>query len=82
MTETNAYGPQNSGDDYLTHPTSTGRGTPIVNLLAPGCASPGTALTDSDLGYLKGLYHMRADGKLSVQQDEISYQMQQASEGN
>jgi hypothetical protein len=53
----------------------------IVNLLAPGCASPGTALTDSDLGYLKGLYHMRADGKLSVQQDEISYQMQRSLEG-
>ena len=32
MTETNAYGPQNSGDDYLTHPTSTGRGTPILQL--------------------------------------------------
>jgi long-chain acyl-CoA synthetase len=30
MTETNAYGPQNSGDDYVTHPTSTGRGTPIL----------------------------------------------------
>ncbi len=32
MTETNAYGAQNSGDDYLTHPTSTGRVTPIVGL--------------------------------------------------
>jgi long-chain acyl-CoA synthetase len=32
MTETNAYGPQNSGDDYVTHPTSTGRGTPILEL--------------------------------------------------
>ncbi len=25
MTETNAYGPGNSGDDYVSHPTSTGR---------------------------------------------------------
>jgi long-chain acyl-CoA synthetase len=25
MTETNAYGPGNLGDDYVTHPTSTGR---------------------------------------------------------
>jgi long-chain acyl-CoA synthetase len=25
MTETNAYGPGHSGDDYVTHPTSTGR---------------------------------------------------------
>lgn len=53
----------------------------IVSLLAPGCASPATALTDSDLGYLKGLYSMRASGKLSVQQDEISYRMQQGLEG-
>ena len=30
MTETNAYGPQNTGEDYVTHPTSTGRGTPIL----------------------------------------------------
>jgi long-chain acyl-CoA synthetase len=32
MTETNAYGPQNSGDDYVSHPTSTGRGTPILEI--------------------------------------------------
>lgn len=32
MTETNAYGPQNSGPDYLAHPTSTGRGTPIIEI--------------------------------------------------
>ena len=32
MTETNAYGPQNNGDDYLTHPTSTGRTTPILQV--------------------------------------------------
>jgi long-chain acyl-CoA synthetase len=32
MTETNAYGPQNSGDDYVSHPTSTGRATPIVEI--------------------------------------------------
>lgn len=30
MTETNAYGPQNNGEDYLTHPTSAGRTTPIM----------------------------------------------------
>ena len=30
MTETNAYGPQNNGADYLTHPTSAGRTTPIM----------------------------------------------------
>jgi long-chain acyl-CoA synthetase len=32
MTETNAYGPQNSGEDYLTHPTSTGRWVPILEI--------------------------------------------------
>lgn len=32
MTETNAYGPQNSGIDYIEHPTSTGRATPIMQI--------------------------------------------------
>ncbi len=32
MTETNAYGPNNTGIDYLTHPTSTGRVMPIMRL--------------------------------------------------
>jgi long-chain acyl-CoA synthetase len=32
MTETNAYGPGNSGVDYVEHPTSTGRATPILEL--------------------------------------------------
>ncbi|MFK7919699.1 MAG: class I adenylate-forming enzyme family protein [Ilumatobacter sp.] len=32
MTETNAYGPQNSGDDFLTRPTSTGRTVPVVDI--------------------------------------------------
>jgi long-chain acyl-CoA synthetase len=32
MTETNAYGPQNSGPDYLERPTSAGRVTPIMTV--------------------------------------------------
>lgn len=32
MTETNAYGPQNSGDDFVTHPDSTGRCLPILEM--------------------------------------------------
>ena len=32
MTETNAYGPGNGGTDYETHPTSTGRATPIMQV--------------------------------------------------
>ncbi len=36
MTETNAFGPQNSGDDYLRKPTSTGRAVPILDLRVAG----------------------------------------------
>ena len=32
MTETNAYGPGNNGDDYVSHPTSTGRFVPVLEL--------------------------------------------------
>lgn len=32
MTETNAYGPGNIGDDFLAHPTSTGRAVPVMDL--------------------------------------------------
>ncbi|MEZ4215274.1 MAG: class I adenylate-forming enzyme family protein [Myxococcota bacterium] len=32
MTETNAYGPQNSGDDYVRKPTSTGRAAPTLEV--------------------------------------------------
>jgi long-chain acyl-CoA synthetase len=32
MTETNAYGPGNSGDDFIAHPTSTGRAVPVMDL--------------------------------------------------
>ena len=32
MTETNAYGPQNAGDDFIARPTSTGRPVPIMDL--------------------------------------------------
>ncbi|UDY35234.1 class I adenylate-forming enzyme family protein [Dermatobacter hominis] len=32
MTETNAYGPQNSGPDYVERPTSAGRVTPIMRV--------------------------------------------------
>ncbi len=32
MTETNAYGPQNAGADFVQNPTSTGRPVPIMDL--------------------------------------------------
>ncbi len=34
MTETNAYGPQNSGDDYLCKPRSAGRSVPVLEVRA------------------------------------------------
>jgi long-chain acyl-CoA synthetase len=33
MTETNAYGPQNAGPDYLSRPTSCGRTVPVVEIV-------------------------------------------------
>ena len=32
MTETNGYGPQNAGDDYVKRPRSTGRSVPILQM--------------------------------------------------
>ncbi|MEM7273131.1 MAG: class I adenylate-forming enzyme family protein [Actinomycetota bacterium] len=32
MTETNAYGPQNAGQDFLDRPTSTGRTIPVMQM--------------------------------------------------
>jgi len=32
MTETNAYGPQNNGDDYIRKPRSSGRAVPILEV--------------------------------------------------
>jgi long-chain acyl-CoA synthetase len=50
MTETNAYGPQNSGDDYVSHPTSTGRATPIVQIAVRD--SDGEDLPNGSIGEL------------------------------
>jgi long-chain acyl-CoA synthetase len=43
MTETNAYGPGNNGDDYVARPTSTGRVVPVMDIevrSADGVAVP------------------------------------------
>ncbi len=32
MTETNAYGPQNAGDDFVANPKSTGRPVPVMSI--------------------------------------------------
>lgn len=47
----------------------------IVNLLAKNCANAPAALTAADMGYLKGLYSMSADGNLRLQQDGIAQVM-------
>ncbi|HEY3811513.1 MAG TPA: class I adenylate-forming enzyme family protein, partial [Acidimicrobiales bacterium] len=54
MTETNAYGPGNSGRDYLDHPTSTGRPTPILEIAIRD--AEGHALPTGESGeiWLKG----------------------------
>jgi hypothetical protein len=53
----------------------------IINLLAKDCGGAPNQLSESDLGYLKGLYSMSADGNMRTQQDGIAYQMKQALKG-
>ena len=50
MTETNAYGPQNTGKEFLDHPTSTGRPVPIMQLRVTD--SRGKVLTAGEKGEL------------------------------
>ncbi len=50
MTETNAYGPQNTGADYLAHPTSTGRTVRLVEIEARD--SGGRSLPAGETGEL------------------------------
>jgi long-chain acyl-CoA synthetase len=50
MTETNAYGPQNSGDDYLRKPTSAGRPAPTMELRVTDDA--GNVLGPNEVGEL------------------------------
>jgi long-chain acyl-CoA synthetase len=59
MTETNAYGPGNSGDDYVGHPTSTGRYVPMLELEARD--PDGNAVPIGELGeiWFKGPHLIR-----------------------
>ena len=47
----------------------------VTSLLTPGCASSASALTVNDRGYLRGLYHMNPERALSVQEDQIAWQI-------
>lgn len=59
MTETNAYGPGNSGDDYLRHPTSTGRVVPAIEMRVTDPA--GNVLGPNEIGevWFKGPHLIR-----------------------
>lgn len=54
----------------------------IVNLLAAGCKRKSSTLTENDLAYLQGLYRMRGDLSISIQKDQVSYQMEQELKGH
>lgn len=54
VTETNAYGPGNSGDDYLEHPASTGRATPILEVSIRGALGEALPVGRSGEIWLKG----------------------------
>ena len=53
MTETNAYGPTNSGDDYLTHPTSAGKTVPMMQVRVVG--DDGSPLGPNEVGEIEFL---------------------------
>jgi steroid-24-oyl-CoA synthetase len=48
MTETNAYGPQNAGPEYLLRPTSCGRTVPVVEIRVTD--ESGTPLAPGEVG--------------------------------
>ena len=48
LTETNAYGPGNTGDDYLRKPTSSGRFVPVMEVKIAG--EDGEALPAGEVG--------------------------------
>jgi hypothetical protein len=49
----------------------------ISNLLAMGCATVPSSITDGDLAFLKGLYRSKGFS-MTIQRDEIRYQMKKA----
>jgi long-chain acyl-CoA synthetase len=59
MTETNAYGPANHGDDYLTHPTSAGRALPIVGIEIRDEAGRARPVGESGEIWMKGPHIIR-----------------------
>jgi long-chain acyl-CoA synthetase len=54
LTETNAYGPSNTGPDYLSHPSSTGRATPVLEIAVRDADGLAVAAGESGEIWLKG----------------------------
>ena len=56
----------------------------ILNLFASGCTSSDISnqLSEADIGYLRGLYHMTSDAAPNIQKDEITYQVKQTMLGH
>lgn len=52
----------------------------VTSLLTQGCSTSAQALTVNDMGYLRGLYHMNPERALSVQEDQIAWQIGQEIE--
>lgn len=52
----------------------------IVNLLPKACPSRTGRLSETDLGYLRGLYRMRSGMELVVQKNEIASEMTKAAQ--
>jgi long-chain acyl-CoA synthetase len=54
MTETNAYGPGNNGDDYVARPTSTGRVVPVMQIEVRDAAGQPVPTGESGEIWFKG----------------------------
>ena len=56
----------------------------VTNLALAGCPIPNkaTALTDTDIAYLRALYRVQPDAKLNMQEHQISHDMEKSLSGN
>ena len=56
----------------------------VTNLALAGCSIPNkaTALTDTDIAYLRALYRVQPDAKLNMQEHQISHDMEKSLSGN
>lgn len=52
----------------------------MVNLLPKACPSRSGRLSETDLGYLRGIYRMRSGMELVVQKNQIASEMTKAAQ--